>query len=137
MCFTFPKNTLLGIMLETSLYCISIVYLYYHLQPLFQIETKISNLTLNYVFVFVFVFRLPLLHTNVKNVVDNVLQAELPKSPGFALSSDLWSSPNNDSYQAITLNYIREDFQLRMLVIGTGPFAERHTADAIANKLDK
>ena len=94
VCFTFPKNTLLGIMLETSLYCINIVYLYSFLQPLFEIETKISNLTLNHVFCFV--FRLPLLHTNVKNAVDNVLLAELPKSPGFALSSDLWSSRNND-----------------------------------------
>ena len=135
MCFTFPKNTLLGIMLEISLYCISIVYLYSHLQPLFEIETKISNLTLNHVFLFV--FRLPLLHTNVKNAVDNVLLAELPKSPGFALSSDLWSNRNNDSYQAITLHYIREDLQLRMFVISTGPFAERHTADAIADKLDE
>ena len=135
MCFTFPKNTLLSIMLETSFYCISIEYLYSHLQPLFEIETKISNLTLNHVFLFV--FRLPLLHTNVKNAVDNVLLAELPKSPGFALSSDLWSNRKNDSCQAITLHYIREDFQFRMFVIGTGPFAERHTADAIADKLDK
>ena len=135
VCFTFPKNTLLGIMLETSLYCINIVYLYSHLQPLFEIETKISNLTLNHVFLFV--FRLPLLRTNVKNAVDNVLLAELPKSPGFALSSELWSSQNNDSYQVITLHYIREDFQLRTFVIGTGPFAERHTADAIADTLDK
>ena len=77
------------------------------------------------------------MHTNVKNAVDNVLLAELPKSPGFALSSDLWGSRNNDSYQAITLHYVRVDFQLRMFVIGTGPFAERNTADAIADKLDK
>ena len=132
MCFTFPKNTLLGITLETSLYCISIIYLYSHLQPLFEIETKILNLTFDHVFIFI--FRLPLLHTNVKNAVDKVLLAELPKSLGFALSSDLW---RNDSYQVITLHYIREDFQLRIFVIGTGPFAERHTADAIADKLDK
>ena len=118
--------------METSLYCLSIIYLYSHLQPLFEIETKISNLILNHVFLYV--FRLTLLHTNVKNAVDNVLLAELSKSPGFALSSDLWSSQNNDSYQAITLHYIREDFQLRMFVIGTGPFAERYTADAICRQ---
>ena len=53
------------------------------------------------------------------------------------ISKKFESSRNNDSYQAITLHYIREDFQLRMFVIGTGPFAERHTADAIADKLDK
>ena len=73
----------------------------------------------------------------MKAAVDQVLEKDLPKSPGFAISSDMWQSRNNDAYQAITLHFINEDFNHRMFVIGVSPFSGRHTAEAIANRLDQ
>ena len=73
----------------------------------------------------------------MKICVDDILMEELPKTAGLAISTDLWQSRNNDAYQASTLHYVSEDFRLKMFVIGVFPFSGRHTAEAIALRLDK
>ncbi|XP_065655719.1 uncharacterized protein LOC136081740 [Hydra vulgaris] len=82
-------------------------------------------------------FKLSLLYKNVKICVDDILKEELPKTTGFAFSTDLWQSRNNDAYQTSTLRYVSEDFRLKMFAIGVFPFYGQHTVEAIAIRLDK
>jgi len=52
-----------------------------------------------------------------------------------ALTSDIWSAGNQDSYLAVTAHYITDDWQMRTHTLGTNAFNEAHIAENIIKKL--
>jgi len=58
----------------------------------------------------------PRLFNSVKAVVDSVLEEELPKTDGFAVTTDHWTSRAYDGYQSMTLHYINKDFELQKVI---------------------
>jgi hypothetical protein len=80
--------------------------------------------------------KLPELHKNVKACVEEQLKKDFPDLAGAGFSTDLWTSRNNENYQALTLHYIGKCWTLKSWVVGCFPFPGHHTADKIARKLD-
>ncbi len=48
----------------------------------------------------------PLLYTNIRQGVDDILAIDRPFIQGAYMTTDHWSSRSNDAYQALTLQYI-------------------------------
>ena len=81
--------------------------------------------------------KLPLLYDNVKGMVDKDLKKDLPDCEGLGFSTDLWTSRNNDPYQAVTIHYITTHFLLKKFLLGCFPFPGNHKGERIARKLDQ
>lgn len=62
---------------------------------------------------------------------------KVKKATAVALTMDMWTSINVDSYLAFTCHYVDEDYQLSTTLLAVGKFSERHTAANIAATTDK
>jgi hypothetical protein len=73
---------------------------------------------------------------NIKEAIDKVLLADLPDVSAIGLTTDHWTSRAMRSYQALTLHYIDEDFNLKKWTLAVKPAQGRHTGEAIALQTD-
>ena len=61
----------------------------------------------------------------------------LKKTVAVALTTDMWTSSNNDSYMGITCHFIDSDFQANHRCLEVLHAPDSHTADFIAEELRK
>lgn len=69
-----------------------------------------------------------------KNLKEKIKQ-NLDKSYYISLTTDCWTSINNDSFMAITTSYIDEDWKLMSPVLETRYLSERHYAEYLKEEL--
>ena len=79
----------------------------------------------------------PLLHRNLKEAMQKVMDKDRPEMAGVAFTSDIWSSRALNSYITLTMHYVDKDFNLRKFLVGCVNFDEKHTAIEISEKLDR
>ena len=60
---------------------------------------------------------------------------EVLDTTNIALTTDIWTASNQDSYLTITAHYITEDWQMRSHTLGTQSFNKKHNAKNIMKKL--
>ena len=65
----------------------------------------------------------------------SLIFAEVLQKTNVALTTDIWSAGNQDSYLTVTAHYITEDWQMRAHTLGTQSFNEAHNVDNIMKKL--
>jgi hypothetical protein len=70
----------------------------------------------------------------VKGHAVNILETEVGENA--SMTTDLWTSPTNNSFISLTLHYLDADFQQKMVVLGCFPFDETHEASAIQEKIN-
>jgi hypothetical protein len=80
--------------------------------------------------------KLDLHYKEVKTLVDGVLKAAVPGLPGIALTTDMWTSRNNDAYMSLTCHFVDHSFTLRTFLVGMKPFEGAHTGDQNSIELD-
>ena len=51
------------------------------------------------------------------------------------LTTDCWSSRNNESFIAVTVHYINEEFQFKSVLLGCSQFDESHTSVNLAKQI--
>jgi len=59
----------------------------------------------------------PLLYSNIKATLDEILKEDLPDVESAHFTSDHWSSKSNDAYQALTLHYVTKDYKYKKFVV--------------------
>lgn len=80
---------------------------------------------------------IPLLQRNLVEAKDKLLEEHLPKIPGAAFTSDIWSSRGQNSYVSLTMHFIDNKWELHNLVMGCRHLEDpNHTADVIREKVD-
>jgi hypothetical protein len=77
-----------------------------------------------------------ILYLNIKEAIDKILLADLPDVNSVGLTTDHWTSRAMRSYQALTLHYIDEEFNLKKWTLAIKPAQGRHTGEAIALQTD-
>lgn len=127
-------NELLGIWIAQSLRPFSIVedaglvaYLQYVCEVLGGVKVELPSRVL--------------LRAMIVEVADQ-LRATLKMIIGreciyYCITTDIWTSRNTDSYMALTLHYVSEDFQFRSWTLEVEAFPGRHTGEAIAADLSR
>jgi len=80
---------------------------------------------------------LPLLERNLNEAKDKLLAKHLPKVPGAAFTTDIWSSKGQHSYLALTMHFIDDDWKLHNLVMAVSHLEEpNHTGELICSKTE-
>jgi hypothetical protein len=79
----------------------------------------------------------PLLYTNIKTAVDGILNADLPSVSAVHFTSDHWSSRTNDAYQALTVQYITPQWELKKWTVECRNAEGRHTGELVAALTDQ
>lgn len=79
----------------------------------------------------------PLLYTNIRQGVDDILAADLPFIQGAHMTTDHWSSRSNDAYQALTLQYITVDWEFKRWTVECRSTEGRHTGELVAAMTDQ
>ena len=52
------------------------------------------------------------------------------------VTTDMWTSPSNSSFIAVTLHYLTPEFKMRNLTLEVSPFHGTHTGENIKNFLE-
>lgn len=65
----------------------------------------------------------------------STIKKELGNCKYLSLTTDCWTSLNNESFMAITCNYIDQNWTIKSPVLETKFLAERHFADYLADQL--
>lgn len=76
---------------------------------------------------------IPKLH----NEVPEVVKLQLSQTEAVCLTTDDWTSVNNESFVAVTAHFFDQSFELCSLLLGCTEFYERHTADKVSEHLLK
>lgn len=63
------------------------------------------------------------------------IKEQIAKSKAVTLTTDNWTSVNNESFMAVTSSYIDENWCLQSPVLATKNLQERHTAEYLAQEL--
>lgn len=63
------------------------------------------------------------------------LKIQMAKCKVVALTTDNWTSVNNQSFMAVTASFIDENWSIQSPVLATQNLEERHTADYLAREL--
>jgi hypothetical protein len=79
----------------------------------------------------------PLLYTNIRQGVDDILAIDLPFIQGAHMTTDHWSSRSNDAYQALTLQYITVDWEFKKWTVECRSTEGRHTGELVAAMTDQ
>jgi len=79
----------------------------------------------------------PLLYTNIRQGVDDILAIDLPFIQGAHMTTDHWSSRSNDAYQALTLQYITVDWEFKRWTVECRSTEGRHTGELVAAMTDQ
>jgi len=77
-------------------------------------------------------FKLPLLYNSVMSCLKKVLQKDLSKCNQVALTTDCWTSRDEEPFIALTLHYINEAFELKKFMINFDNFNGQLTGCNIA-----
>ena len=77
--------------------------------------------------------QLPELHS--KRVCE--IKQELSSTPCEALTNDIWTSTTTQSYLTLTYHFITSSWEMKSLVLETFDFCNNHTADNIAEALQR
>lgn len=75
-----------------------------------------------------------LLHQLYQTSVNNV-NLKFKNITAICLTTDAWTSINNDSYVAVTAYYIDENTKMSTTLLRCQYFAARHTADQVSSFL--
>lgn len=71
----------------------------------------------------------------------NVVKQELLSVTSVCLTTDSWTSVNNESYLAVTVHYVTDNFQLKSILLECSKLSKSHTsanlAQSIKNIIDK
>jgi hypothetical protein len=78
----------------------------------------------------------PLLYSNIKATLDDILKEDLPDVESAHFTSDHWSSKSNDAYQALTLHYVTKDYKYKKWTVACKSVQGRHTGELIASVTD-
>ena len=78
----------------------------------------------------------PLLYSNIKATLDEILKKDLPDVESAHFTSDHWSSKSNDAYQALTLHYVTRDYEYKKWTVACRSVQGRHTGELIASVTD-
>ena len=70
----------------------------------------------------------------LKGHVVSILETDVGENA--SLTTDLWTSPTNNSFISLTLHYLDADFQQKMVVLGCFPFDESHEGSAIQERIN-
>jgi len=54
-----------------------------------------------------------------------------------SITTDMWSSPNVDSYMSVTVHYISPTWDRKIVTLDCLPFPEKHTAENIAKIMQR
>jgi len=79
----------------------------------------------------------PLLYKNVKDAVDKILNTDLPSVLAVHLTTDHWSSRNNDAFQALTIQYITPNWEFKKWTVECRNAEGRHTGELVAALTDQ
>lgn len=82
-------------------------------------------------------YKIPLVYQNIKRGVDHLLETDLTDVLQAAITTDAWTSRNNDSYISLTLTYIDRHFDLKNFVLKCTEFSTKHNAINIGKKVDE
>ncbi|XP_022827208.1 zinc finger BED domain-containing protein 1-like [Spodoptera litura] len=74
---------------------------------------------------------MPTVHNDLKDVIKKKVQAV----PALSLSTDGWTSRNNDSYIAVVAHFIDEETKLHSGLLGCINYNERHTSQNLCKFL--
>lgn len=61
---------------------------------------------------------------------------DLPSVKGIAITTDIWTSRNNDPFQGFTLHYVDQNWMMQKMMLDCQPFEGSHTGEQIALLLD-
>lgn len=78
---------------------------------------------------------LPAAYEQAKNRIRELYSTN--KIISVTLTTDCWTSTNNESFMAVTAHYVDSDFQLKSNVLECCAFAETHTSENLALELDR
>lgn len=71
------------------------------------------------------------------NSLEEMVKTKLKDAENIAITTDGWTSINNESYQAITVHFIDSNCKLVSLLIGCRRFNESHTAQNLESEIKK
>jgi len=77
------------------------------------------------------------LHKNLKEKLDLLLEKDLPSLDLVSFTTDLWQSRSTDDYISLTLHYINEDWEMLHFNIECRPYAADHSGVNIGHTLDQ
>lgn len=81
---------------------------------------------------------IPLLHRNLKESMERLLQEHLPKIPAAGFTMDMWSSKGQKSYLSLTMHIVDGKWRLLNLLMACRHIEEAsHTGELIADKAEK
>ena len=69
--------------------------------------------------------------------VENKLRKDLQNSPYAAITHDGWTSLNTESFYTTTIHFVDNEWTLKNAVLGTVKLTGTHTAENIADELQK
>jgi len=72
---------------------------------------------------------------STKTEVAKVVEEELESASAISITTDLWTSINNDAYISVTASYITPQWELKARTLNNLPMEERHTQTNISARL--
>ena len=69
---------------------------------------------------------IPKLYSKLQYAVKNLIQDNLGDGP-YCLTTDIWSSAALESYLSVTMHFITQDFQRKMVVLRAFPYDVTHS----------
>jgi len=70
------------------------------------------------------------------NTIQEQIQTKIHKTTSICLTTDCWTSTNNQSFMAFTVHFFTDDLHLQSVCIGCEEF-DRHTSQNLATRLSK
>ncbi|KAF2899431.1 hypothetical protein ILUMI_06740 [Ignelater luminosus] len=65
----------------------------------------------------------------------NKCKNEIKAVSSACLTTDCWTSVNNESFMGITIHYLNNNFEMKSMLLKCCPFPENHTSENLANAL--
>jgi len=70
-------------------------------------------------------------------IIQTKIREDMSKGKAKAVTTDMWTSSNNDSYMGVTCHWVDEDYQLRNTCLAIKHAPGSHTADLISTELSE
>ena len=77
----------------------------------------------------------PELNEKVQYAVKQSLKLNSSKNGTYSITTDIWSSPSNDSFMSITAHWITRDFKRKLAVLRCFRYNTAHTASNLSSSL--
>ncbi|CAF1398722.1 unnamed protein product [Didymodactylos carnosus] len=128
---------------ERSKYVTKLImeYLLYELLPINMVESDaFKNLIYNIEPAYnmpsrtYFTYKVLLaLYNETRTKVEDILRT----ANGISITTDCWTSIAHESYVTVTAQFLTQQFEMKIFILETIDFSGRHTADALAKKLQE